>query len=81
PVSAGTQPDWYIGWADGFLRIVPGWFEFYIAGWPISFNINSSVIVLGGVFAAMFVYPFFEAWLLKDNREHHILDRPRNNPT
>ncbi|MBU5900719.1 ubiquinol-cytochrome c reductase cytochrome b subunit, partial [Vibrio cholerae O1] len=50
PVSAGTQPDWYIGWADGFLRIVPGWFEFYIAGWPISFNINSSVIVLGGVF-------------------------------
>src|SRR5699024_12693266 len=23
PVSAGTQPDWYIGWADGFLRIVP----------------------------------------------------------
>ncbi len=81
PVSAGTQPDWYIGWADGFLRIVPGWFEFYIAGWPISFNINSSVIVLGGVFAAMFVYPFFEAWPLKDNREHHILDRPRNNPT
>jgi ubiquinol-cytochrome c reductase cytochrome b subunit len=81
PVSAGTQPDWYIGWADGFLRIVPGWFEFYIFGWPISFNINSAVIVMGGVFAVMFIYPFFEAWLLKDKREHHILDRPRNNPT
>ena len=49
PVSAGTQPDWYIGWADGFLRIVPGWFEFYIFGWPISFNINSAVIVMGGL--------------------------------
>ena len=81
PVSAGTQPDWYIGWADGFLRIVPGWFEFYIFGWPISFNINSAVIVMGGVFAVMFIYPFFEAWLQKDHREHHILDRPRNNPT
>ncbi|MCF2588173.1 cytochrome bc1 complex cytochrome b subunit [Brevibacterium sp. UCMA 11752] len=81
PVSAGTQPDWYIGWADGFLRIVPGWLEFYIAGWPISLNINSAVIVMGGVFGAMFIYPFFESWLLKDKREHHILDRPRNNPT
>jgi ubiquinol-cytochrome c reductase cytochrome b subunit len=81
PVSAGTQPDWYIGWADGFLRIVPGWFEFYIFGWPISFNINSAVIVMGGLFAVMFIYPFFEAWLMKDHREHHILDRPRNNPT
>ena len=26
PVSAGTQPDWYIGFADGALRLVPpGW--------------------------------------------------------
>src|SRR5699024_4979912 len=30
PVSAGTQPDWYVGWADGILRIMPGWMEFYI---------------------------------------------------
>src|SRR5699024_3758172 len=49
PASAGTQPDRYIGWADGFRRIVPGWFEFYIVGWPISFNSNSAVIVIGGV--------------------------------
>lgn len=25
PVSAGTQPDWYIGWVDGALRLMPGW--------------------------------------------------------
>ena len=23
PVSAGTQPDWYIGFADGALRLIP----------------------------------------------------------
>ena len=29
----------------------------------------------------MAVYPFIEAWVTKDKSEHHILDRPRNNPT
>ena len=24
-VSAGTQPDWYIGWLDGALRVMPNW--------------------------------------------------------
>ncbi|WP_101650335.1 cytochrome b [Brevibacterium ihuae] len=81
PVSAGTQPDWYIGWMDGFLRIIPGWAEFYIFGWPISFNIFSAVLIAGLLFGAMAVWPFVEAWLTKDYREHHILDRPRNNPT
>jgi len=27
------------------------------------------------------VYPFLEAWVTGDKREHHILDRPRNAPT
>ncbi|MCI2264039.1 cytochrome b [Sediminivirga luteola] len=81
PVSAGTQPDWYIGWADGILRIAPGWMEFYIFGWPISMNILVAVIIMVGVLVGMAVWPFFEAWVTKDNREHHVLDRPRNAPT
>ena len=24
-VSAASQPDWYMGWLDGALRIMPGW--------------------------------------------------------
>src|SRR6201991_2822129 len=24
-VTAGSQPDWYMGWPDGALRIMPGW--------------------------------------------------------
>ncbi|GAA2009227.1 ubiquinol-cytochrome c reductase cytochrome b subunit [Brevibacterium samyangense] len=81
PVSAGTQPDWYIGWMDGVLRLMPGWGEFYIAGYPISMNILVAVLAAGVLFGAMAIWPFFEAWLLKDYREHHIADRPRNNPT
>ena len=29
----------------------------------------------------MFTYPWIERWITKDNREHHVLDRPRNAPT
>ena len=32
PVSAGTQPDWYIGFADGALRLVPPGWEFVFLG-------------------------------------------------
>lgn len=81
PVSAGTQPDWYVGWADGILRIMPGWMEFYIFGYPISLNVNIAIIIMMAFWGIAMVWPWIEAWLLKDKREHHILDRPRNAPT
>ena len=39
PVSAGTQPDWYIGFADGALRLVPPDLEFVFLDHTWSFNI------------------------------------------
>ena len=37
-------------------------------------------LVVLAFLAAVFAYPFFEAWVTGDKREHHILDRPRNAP-
>jgi len=81
PVSAGTQPDWYIGFADGALRLVPpGWeFELFDRTW--SFNIIAPIAVLTTFILAVMLYPFLEAWITGDKREHHLLDRPRNAPT
>ncbi len=81
PVSAGTQPDWYIGFADGALRLVPPGWEFVLFGYTVSMNILAPVAVLGLFIVVVMLYPFFEAWLTGDKREHHIADRPRNNPT
>ena len=39
PVSAGTQPDWYIGFADGALRLIPPGWEFVWLDRTWSFNI------------------------------------------
>ncbi len=37
-VTAGSQPDWYMGWPDGLLRIMPG-LESHIFGHTISWNV------------------------------------------
>ena len=81
PVSAGTQPDWYIGWLDGALRLTPSHLEFVIGGATLSLNVLLPLVV-GLLFLALVaIYPFFEAWVTGDKREHHVLDRPRNAPT
>jgi len=80
PVSAGTQPDWYIGFADGMLRLIPPHLETVIFGFTVSWNILIPIIVLVVFLALVAFYPFFEAWVTGDKREHHIADRPRNAP-
>ena len=81
PISAGTQPDWYIGFADGALRLVPPHWEVNWGGYLVSFNILVPIVVLVGLLGAVALYPFIEGWVTGDKREHHILDRPRNAPT
>src|SRR6476619_7628392 len=82
PVTAGSQPDWYMGFADGALRLLPGWLEFNAFGFTCSFNVMIGAILLIPVmYGLMAAYPFLEAWVTGDKREHHLLDRPRNNPT
>ena len=79
-VSAGSQPDWYMGWLDGLVRMAPP-LESYIGGYTISWNILiPGLIVPGIIFTGMALYPFIESWITGDKREHHILDRPRNAP-
>lgn len=90
PVSAGTQPDWYIGFVDGALRLMPGYLGNFSFEWIIPFPWGDNTLVLsvllpalvpaGVLFMVMFAWPWIERWVTKDNREHHLLDRPRNAP-
>lgn len=80
PVSAGTQPDWYIGFADGALRLVPPGWEISVFGATLSLNIMVPLLVLPVFLLLVALYPFIEAWITGDKREHHIADRPRNAP-
>ncbi len=80
-VTAGSQPDWYMGWPDGALRIMPNW-ETHIWGHTISWNVLLPIIVLPMLmFTILLLLPFIEAWITGDKRDHHLLQRPRNAPT
>lgn len=80
-VTAGSQPDWYMGWPDGALRIMPGW-ETHAFGHTFSWNVLVPIILLPGLaFTLLLLLPFIESWITQDKREHHLLQRPRNAPT
>ncbi len=81
PVSAGTQPDWYIGFADGALRLVPPHLEFVLWDRTWSWNILLPLGVIGIFIILVLIYPFIEAWITGDKREHHIAQRPRQAAT
>jgi ubiquinol-cytochrome c reductase cytochrome b subunit len=79
-ISAGSQPDWYMGWLDGLVRMAPP-LETHAFGHTISWNILIPGLILPGImFTGLALYPFIESWATGDKREHHLLDRPRNTP-
>jgi ubiquinol-cytochrome c reductase cytochrome b subunit len=80
-ISAGSQPDFYMGFLEGSLRMMPAW-EWNVAGHTFSFNVFiPALLPLGLIFTAAALWPFLEQWITGDRREHHINDRPRNAPT
>jgi ubiquinol-cytochrome c reductase cytochrome b subunit len=80
-VTAGSQPDWYMGWPDGALRIMPG-IETHIWGHTISWNVMIPILLLPPLMLMILMsLPFVESWITGDKREHHLLQRPRNAPT
>ncbi len=79
--SAGSQPDYYTGFLDGALRLVPPGWEVEVLGrtWTLAVLVPLGVVT--AYLAVVLLYPFIEEWITDDRREHHILDRPRNVPT
>lgn len=79
--SAGSQPDWYTGFLDGALRLVPPGWEFVWLGRTWTLAILVPLAVVGVFLLAVAVYPFFEQWVRGPGKDDALLDRPRNEPT
>jgi ubiquinol-cytochrome c reductase cytochrome b subunit len=78
-VSAASQPDWYMGWLDGALRIMPPW-ELSAYGFVIPNPFFPGVLLAGLTFGLLYAWPFLEARLTGDRAEHHLCERPRTRP-
>jgi ubiquinol-cytochrome c reductase cytochrome b subunit len=78
-ISAGSQPDFYMAWTDGLLRIWPDW-EIYLFG---TYTIPAAffpAMALGLILGVTIAYPFIERKLTGDTAHHNLLQRPRDVP-
>jgi ubiquinol-cytochrome c reductase cytochrome b subunit len=76
----GAQPDWYLGWLIGALRLMP----------PLEIVIGDYTLVpnpfFGGllfptiVFLTLYAWPFIDRRRFGDRLAHNLLERPRDNP-
>ncbi len=81
PTAATTaaQPDWYMGWLEGALRLMP-------AGHAVIFGVTLPNPLLPGVvlpavsFLLLYLWPVIERRITGDRASHNLLDRPRDRP-
>src|SRR5205085_257156 len=77
----GAQPDWYLGWLIGALRLMPS-FDLTIGHFTLVPN-----PFWGGALFPLFVllvlaaFPWVERRLTRDRALHNLADRPRDAPT
>ena len=76
----GAQPDWYLGWLIGALRLVPGW-DLVIGHRTVVPNpFWGGILFPAVVFGTLAIWPFAERRISGDREPHNLLERPRNNP-
>ncbi|MFD0469744.1 cytochrome bc complex cytochrome b subunit [Nonomuraea thailandensis] len=76
-ISAGSVPDWYMGFLDGALRIMPGW-ELTLGDYTLSLAVLVPTLVIPGVFfTALAAYPTAERLVLRWRGRRDALGRPR----
>ena len=78
-VTAPAQPDWYLGWVDGLLRLGGPW-SFQLFGYTVSENFWPAILLPGILFGVLTLWPWIERRFTRDRAEHHLLDRPRDAP-
>ena len=79
-ISYAVQPDWYMGFLDGALRIFPSW-SFHSFGHTIPLEVTIPEVIFPGIlFNLVMVWPAIERHITKDNELHNLLDRPSNRP-
>jgi ubiquinol-cytochrome c reductase cytochrome b subunit len=62
-ISSGAVPDWYMGFLDGALRVMPAW-EVSVAGHPLALGVLFAGLVVPAVFfTCLYLYPLADRWI------------------
>ncbi len=77
----GAQPDWYLGWLIGALRLMPPLEIHFLGKTWVPNPFFGGILFPAIVFGVLYAWPSLERRLSRDRRRHDLLDRPRDNPT
>ena len=77
--TSGAQPDWYIGFLEGSLRLFPP-VDIHLWRHTISAIFWPTVVLPVVLFAVAGSYPWIERRLSGDRARHNLLQRPRDVP-
>ena len=77
-ISAGSQPDFYMMWTDGLIRLFPAW-EIYLGNYTIPQPVWIALL-MGLIFVLLPAWPYLEKKFTKDTAHHNLLQRPRDAP-
>lgn len=78
-VASPAQPDWYVGWLDGALRLGPA-LAIHLWGHTIPAIFWPGLVLPLAYFGVMYAWPFIERRVTKDERRHELLDHPYEVP-
>jgi ubiquinol-cytochrome c reductase cytochrome b subunit len=79
-VIPGAQPDWYLGWVEGAMRLFPG-VNLHVGKWVLVPGVFFPGVLLPALlFATLYAYPFIEKFVSSDDKPHNVLRLPYQHP-
>jgi ubiquinol-cytochrome c reductase cytochrome b subunit len=77
--TTAAQPDWYMGWLEGLVRMFPGW-DIQIGGLLIPAIFWPAVVLPGLIFTPLMLVPWLDWVLTRDGAFHNVLLLPGQHP-
>lgn len=78
-IVPGAQPDWYLGWIEGLMRLFPG-VNIHFGPYLVPEVFFPSVLIPGLFFLVLYLYPFIEKLFSFDEKAHQVLRLPYQQP-
>jgi ubiquinol-cytochrome c reductase cytochrome b subunit len=78
-VMAGAQPDWYLGWVEGAIRLFPG-INLRLGHWLIPEPFFPAVLMPSLLFLGLYSWPFVEKLFSSDEGDQNVLRLPYEQP-
>jgi ubiquinol-cytochrome c reductase cytochrome b subunit len=77
--TTAAQPDWYMGWLEGAVRLFPSW-DIHIGWFLVPALFWPAAVLPGLIFGALYLWPWVDGFAIRDGAFHNLLDLPCRRP-